>query len=387
MIAQACEASVIDARSAGMAGIGVSYSPNKSAAFFNPALLGRHQDKRKFSLQLITLGIKNFNAKQMTDDAIVAFEAIEAFANTLGTSEADTAVQTLATLKEDQFAAAALNIGLNASHQNSILSFSFSLSNQNETLIYEDILPEELDSSYILTSTDIKSRAFTLYNSYSEFNFSFGRKINFISKNFYMGVALKYHEVRVNSYILDKNTGEVNNVSELISSLYNDAEMTRNFNYDIGFLYSNSNQLSFALLLSNLIEKNYPIQPNGILTATYVQKPQAKLGISYAVNYLNYGFDLDLNPNKKFENLTGTLTPIDPALDDEQFIRFGIEGNIHNILLIRSGVSYNLASQLKSKLTISAGAGLALGALELDIAVEAHDNQNYNLTTALALDF
>lgn len=337
--ANAAPFTVYDARSAGMAGVGVASSHISSAPFFNPAMLAAQRFEDDFAV-FAGVGILGADADGVLDDIDDFQAAMDA--NNLG--DAEDALRRADGKGLFVQANAAASVGFSGINWAGALSAN----------------------AYAVAETWVDASSPTSHDGTLEFNglevteigLSLGRKFG----DFSFGVTPKMMAVKsyTGSESLRDNIDDLGDVLDAITE-QGEVDHGSDLNVDLGMVYRLTNRWQLGLVHRNAISQDYKNNKGETLSL----EPQTRAGIAYNGSVLTFGVDYDLVEN---DSLTDKG-------DKSQMLAAGAEIDIFDFLQLRAGYATNLADTRSKTLDqYSLGVGLQIIAVHVDIAAIGNEN-------------
>jgi hypothetical protein len=192
--------------------------------------------------------------------------------------------------------------------------------------------------------------------------------------NYAIGITPKIIRADMFNYRVDPNNY---NQSNFKGSDYKTTKTALNLDVGIAREFGKDKAWTAALSVRNLIPKTYEfkkviLNPNDPVQDAPKMKlaPLVTAGISHTNSWHTIAVDLDLTKNKHFG-----------MTDDEQFLSVGGEFNAFDMLQLRAGFRYNIASNkdtppaLREKSAVTAGIGLDLFSFNLALSGYAGNKQ------------
>jgi hypothetical protein len=423
---QAAPSSFMNARAFAMGGTGVSSARPGAAGFYNPALLSVDQESKNdaFSLFLPSVNARvaydddmakkiddyqNNNIFQNLTNAIDAYNAsIKAndYSNASSqlqsiidaTQAMDTALLDLDRRSGGANIGAAFSVAMPGKTLGAGLMINTSIK-AAATLEYNDhaTLQSYIQTAQQLknvadnngtpgdiqkiiengaTATNIndiqlKSDAIIVGAALTEVGVPLSHEYIIGGHSYAIGITPKIIRADLFNYRVDPNNF---NKSDFKGSDYKRTENSFNMDFGVAREFGKTKAWTAAVSVRNLIPKTYEFKASQVGSNANDRKlklePLVTAGISHTGDWHTIAVDLDLTKNRHFG-----------LEDDEQFLSVGGEFDAFDILQLRAGFRYNIASSkdtppaLREKSAVTAGVGVDLLSVNLAVSGYASSKQ------------
>ncbi len=379
-----------------LGGTGVSSASNANAGFLNPALLAINERQESVALHAPVLGFRYFDRQNMLD-SLTNYQDIgiqTAYDTELNNFKAGVYIDNDPVKSRQAIASAASGISgrfpnlankpvqresmaavvVGIPHDK--LNMTFSLSSKMMGGAVADIADSDLseldrivteasdDTLSILEtfdSTQFDSRFRGRGLSTTEFALSIARNYTVAGHKVAVGVTPKYILATSFDYAEDINTADFEtNLGRKNNSA---------FDVDVGVAKSYGNGWSTGIAIKNLIGQKYETSLGNEIRI----KPQARIGVSHAMQSVAVAVDMDLNKSESF------------GFDSQtQYLGIGAELNVFDLSTVRIGYRSNMSDTNTSVATV--GFGIKVYGVQLDLAAGANDDE-LDLAAQLGFQF
>ncbi len=422
MPAMAAPASFMNARAFAMGGTGVSSARPGAAGFYNPALLSVDQEEKNDTLSLF---LPSVNARVAYDDDLIdkldnyqdnntfdkltksidTYNANKNSANLQSVIDATKAVdKDLASLDKlsagadigagTSFAMPGKTLGAGLIINTSIKAASTLRYNDGATLTsfindvqtIKDIadgnsnatladLQKIVENNASVAATgeiQLQSDAIIVGAAISEVGIVLSHEFNIGDHSYAVGITPKIVRADLFNYQVDPNKFES---SDFDSNDFTKSETSFNFDIGIARQFGATKSWTAGLAVRNVIPTTYDFTPNKLASVNQNNldmkiEPQVTVGISHTSDWHTIAVDLDLTENRHFG-----------LEDDEQFLSVGAEFDVFDMLQLRAGFRYNLATEnstpkaLQEETVVTAGIGLDIFSFNLAVSGYASNTQ------------
>ena len=230
--------------------------------------------------------------------------------------------------------------------------------------------------------TDIESGTVSVLNSsgrilgfaMTDLGIALASQMQILGQNITLGFTPKLQNYYTYHYVVSVNNFNMDDWNSA-----NNRTESSGFNLDVGAIWS-SGPIRIGVAGKNMISHDIQTTMNGH-QYTYEVAPLITVGAAFKTQMLTVAADLDLNPQKRFNDVGGTNVK-----DDTQYFNFGGELNLLNWAQLRAGYKMDLKDSVDDAFTI--GAGLApFGLLHLDLAAELIGKNSYGAIGQLSFTF
>ncbi|MDK9789782.1 conjugal transfer protein TraF [Vibrio sp. D431a] len=363
-------ASLSDARSAGMGGVGAASADYMTASFHNPALAAAHTAKDDFGLLLPSVGVRGRDGDSIYDKITTFQDAFEAFeqdpTDPANKEKWQKALKDLdnATIDVDISAGASIAI------PNKFVSTNFFTKAEAVTLAIAQVDESDFDIDH--PSDKIMSTAHGVSGATLDVGFTFAKEFK-ISKSLpvKVGISPKFQQLYTINY---KNTVEGFDKDDF--DFENEFEKTSGFNIDAGVSYNLTKNVRFGFYGKNLIAQDIETNESLGTKATYQVEPEYKAGLAYNSRLYSLALDVDLNERKYFKEYKYST----------QSVRAGGELNAWDWAQLRVGYIHSLTDHQDDLIT--AGIGLKpFGVFGLDLAGQYGKDNNFGASAQMVFQF
>lgn len=391
-----------NARNDAMGGTGVASSDYLAAAFYNPALLTRSEASDDVGLLLPVVGAELFDPDDLINQADDFMDTYDAFTLAIdryranpspanGQAVVDLNQQATTQLQQLEGDAGYLKVGVAAAvalptHR---MPGALFVNTYADIQAYVDVDPTDFTpytiNGYTLTlprsEDQVNSKLVAMGASVTELGIALAQAMPAPGGSWSVGLTPKLQELRVINYVANVVNHDFDDVDD---ERYQDKRT--GFNLDGGLAMHWDNGLTGGLAVKNLFKRSQSAPGTQGVTATYELGPLPTAALSYQQGGLTLAGDLDLVPQKRFTELSGTTTPFQAGDDDVQLLSLGLEGDLMGWAQLRAGYRHDLKHHLDDAYT----AGLGLSPFEvfhLDMAALYGGKREVGAVVQLAFTF
>ena len=370
-----------DPRSQGMGGVGVTTADYLTAAFHNPALVASYQENDDIGLLFPFLGYRLNDKDEVIDSADQIVDNALRFRRNINVDTASRLADSLRSLQGDT-AFVQLGLGASVALPNSFLSLNFFSQYTVDAFVIADLSSNDFNVQSLIDREGIlESRVNTIGVSVTEWGVAIADRIDTQLGSLHLGVSPKIQRVESVNYII--------NVDNFDLSDWRDDQYIRDFtrfNFDVGFAFDFKNGVVVGLAGKNVIQHKFEFEEVLGVTGQYRINPVWTSGVSYQHPWFSIGFDIDWNSQKRFDDLRGTLTSIDPESDNTRLLGLGVEINTWNWAKLRAGFQSDMNQHLDKQLTFGA-AFTPFELISMDLSGNYAGKSQYGYSLKLAILF
>lgn len=366
----------IDARSAGMAGVGIA-SGDFTRANLNPALLTRFEDNDDFYFKLApSAHAKGY--EDTIDKVDIAQANIDQFDLSKQAADGQAVIDSLKSLDSSNLDA---KVGLDLSFYvpSKTVAMGISIGTQviaKGNFVYDaddDTLIQNAINSGTFNKNDMKSYALARGVAITDVGISFASNLELpVVGALAIGITPKMQR-------LDAYAEKVLVATYDTSDYFSDERLTDDtgFNFDIG-VHAEVGPVQVALVGRNLIEHEIVNVENESLSL----KPVFTAGISAQMVGITLAADVDMNRDESFVLEGGSEVFMLPR----QWAKLGLEVDIFEQIQFRAGYKTDIANNYDDLLT--AGIGLSpFDLISLDLAGEFGEDDEMGAALQLGMKF
>ncbi len=379
-----------------LGGTGVSSASNANAGFLNPALLAINEPQESVALQAPVLGFRSFDKQHMMNslDSYQDIGVQAAYDTELNNFKAGIYIDDDPSQSRAFIASAAGGIlsripgladkpvqrefmaAVVVDVPHGKLNMTFSLSTKMLGGAVADITDSDLTEldRVITEANDGSLSSLETFDSTAFTSRFRGRGLT--STEFGLSVAKNYtvagHEVAVGitpKFILATSFDYAEDINTADFETDLGRKNNSAFDVDIGAAKSYGNGWSTGVAIKNLIGQKYKTSLGNIIRI----KPQARIGVSHAMQWVSVAVDLDLNKSESlgFDSQT-------------QYLGIGAELNVFDLSTVRIGYRSNMSDTDTSVATV--GLGIKIYGVQVDLAAGANDDE-LDLAAQLGFQF
>ncbi|MFN7672550.1 MAG: conjugal transfer protein TraF [Planctomycetota bacterium] len=377
LFAGAATAQYVEARNAGMGGVGAASSDYLAAGWANPALLTRCRPADTFGLLLPTIGAAAYDRDGLVDDIKDFADAYDRLALAGGgtAAERNQLADQLEALDGRQVTA---NAGLGA--MLALPSRSLGVALHAKT--YADLQAfVDIDAADVAALRNpgllpsLQSQARVVGAAITEVGVSLATELGADDEAVSIGVTPKYQRVDTCNYGVVANDFEAGDFDD---RRYRNDDAA--FNVDVGVAWTPGAGFTLGVTGRNLIGRSYATVDTLARSYVYRVDPTAVAGVAWTTGGLTLAVDLDLLTTDRFASGNGL------GDDDVRLARLGGEFDVAGWLQLRAGYQTDLEDTFEDAFT--AGLGFVpLGPLRFDLAGAYVDRNSFGAFAQLGLTF
>lgn len=372
-----------NARQDAMGGTGVSGAHYLAAPFYNPALLTNFDDTDDFGVLLPVVGAQVFDKDKIRDtaddlaDQYKSYQsAYDAYVNNMTDANAaqlsslNSSVAGKLTDLSGDTAYVSAGAGAAIALPSKTLSSAVFFNSYADIEAFADIDANDLTDKTVGGVTvqvpndedNINSKVVAMGALVTDIGVSLAKDFETPLGTTSFGVSPKSQQIKVLNYVASAVDSDV---SDITDSKY---QTTKNgFNMDMGVANNFGNGLTAGLAVKNMVKRTVQSPTIDGVQAEYELGPLPTASATYHNTWVTVSSDLDLMPQKRFTNLSGTTASFNAADDDQQIFSVGVEGDVVGWLQLRAGYRHDLKGNLNDAFT--AGLGIApFKTFHLDVA-------------------
>ncbi|MCJ2377156.1 conjugal transfer protein TraF [Vibrio sp. ZSDZ34] len=326
----------VDARGAGMGGVGVVSGSYLTAPFYNPALTAIYRRNDDAGMIIPALGLNYNDEYQMLDK----IDNVVNLMNNGGSPEdVDSALNGLEGTDAKIDIGAAVAFGI----PNRLLAATIYGQAYTENFAAPDIDTTGSNTAERVTRSGVK----TMSVGIAEVGVSLAKYQTLFGQHFSFGISPKIQRVYTFTSVNTLNEFQLENIKE--SSLGETA-----FNLDAGALWFHG-PMRVGFSAKNLMAREIQTASGTINVGgrdihygdIYKMNPVYTVGAGFVADYFQFSVDYDLNKAEKFSSFD----------DDTQALRAGLEVDLVRQIQLRAGYIRNMARDTED--TVTAGIGLS----------------------------
>jgi hypothetical protein len=373
-------AQYVEARNAGMGGVGTASSHYLAAGWANPALLTRHREDDDFGLILPTLGATAYDKDGLIDDIndfVDEYDRVEALGSPTQ-NDLNGLADRLEALDNRQVTGT-LGVGVMLAIPSRRFGFALHVKSFGDLQSFLNVDPNDVaalrNPASVGTLPTIQSEARVVGVAVSELGMSMATSFGDEGSRLSLGVTPKYQQVDTFNYGV---TADNFDDGQFDDDQYRNDDSA--FNVDLGVAWEIEGGLTLGATGRNLIDNTYTTVDTLGQAFTYDVNPTATVGAAWRYGMLTLGGDLDVIVADRFAQDDGL------GKDDVRMARVGAELDLWRWLQLRAGYQTDLEDTLDDAIT--AGLGISpFDVLHLGVAGTYIDDNSYGGVVQLGLTF
>ncbi len=321
-----------------MGGAGVATAELAEAGFYNPALLALKTDE-SFVVLLPTLGIEEQDKAHFIDKLEQIGTSYDDFLQ--NTLPQDAFLNQLSQIKDGT---AYLRGGIGAAvgyHHEDKGANLFINAYSNVVVVTDGIKTDMADISNGIAPLELSAKGKVLSFGVIDLGLALAKDFSIYNQSIAFGITPKLQRIYTHYYEMSLSKFKFDDWD-----LSNNQTDKTSVNLDLGLLW-HQGSYRVGLAVTDVISRK-------IMTAAqdyeYKMTPLARLGAAYQNQYITLTADIDLNKQSRFESVNGQAIN-----DDVQYIRFGGEIRVQELIAIWAGYKLNMEDSFADAFTLGAG--------------------------------